>query len=226
MPEPVELAKQGGPVTIAVSPKNACRVRGRVTDDAGRPLDGARVGVTWHFQGPGAEATYGTSRGVEVVTTDADGRFTSGGLWPRDQYQVDRHRRGVWAGPSRSRSRARPARSTTWEPCGWWRRQGGPWDDRRHRRQAVGRDEGSAARRGPVGTSATTGPDGAFVLGGVLRPARGSSGPRRTATGRGRSGPARRGADHGDAADGERAAGPGPVVGRVRGGPDQVHAGR
>jgi hypothetical protein len=88
VPDPVEVAKQGGPVTIALSEKNACRVRGRVTDDAGRPLAGARVAVTWHFLGLGPEATSGTSRGVEVLTTDADGRFTSGALWPRDRYQV------------------------------------------------------------------------------------------------------------------------------------------
>jgi uncharacterized GH25 family protein len=88
VPDPVEVAKQGGPVTIALSEKNACRVRGRVTDDAGRPLEGARVAVTWHFWGLGPEAAYGTSRAVEVLTTDADGRFTSGALWPRDKYHV------------------------------------------------------------------------------------------------------------------------------------------
>jgi uncharacterized GH25 family protein len=88
VPDPVEVVKQGGPVTITLSEKNGCRVGGRVTDDAGRPLEGARVAVTWHFQGLGPEASYGTSRAVEVLTTDADGRFTSGALWPRDRYQV------------------------------------------------------------------------------------------------------------------------------------------
>lgn len=88
VPDPVEVAKQSGPITIALSEKNACRVRGRVTDDAGRPLEGAKVGVSWYFHGLGPEAAYSTSRAVEVLTTDADGRFTSGALWPRDSYHV------------------------------------------------------------------------------------------------------------------------------------------
>jgi RNA polymerase sigma factor (sigma-70 family) len=88
VPTPIEVDKQKGPATIPVSEKNACRVRGRVTDAAGKPLAGATVGVTWNFRGLGREATYGMPYGIERVTTDADGRFESGPLWPGDSYSV------------------------------------------------------------------------------------------------------------------------------------------
>ncbi|MBO0700864.1 MAG: carboxypeptidase regulatory-like domain-containing protein, partial [Zavarzinella sp.] len=88
VPTPVEVGKQDGPVKVTLSPKNACRIRGRVTDTAGRPLAGAKVGVTWHYWGLGRESQYGTSRGVESLTTDADGRFESRALWPGDNYNV------------------------------------------------------------------------------------------------------------------------------------------
>lgn len=88
VPTPVEVGKQDGPANITVSPKNACRVRGRVTDADGKPVAGAKVVVMWHFQGLGRDAPMSTSRGVERLTTDADGRYASGALWPNDQYQV------------------------------------------------------------------------------------------------------------------------------------------
>jgi hypothetical protein len=168
VPDPVEVAKQTEPVTIALSEKNACRVRGRVTDDAGRPLAGTRVAVTWYFQGLGPEAPYSTSRAIEVLTTDADGRFTSGALWPRDRYQavVSHEQFG------KAESNQVPGEAGQLHDLGTVRLVA---TGKAVRGKVVGTDGKPLAGitlsqrgDGPVPTTAKTGPDGSFTLAGFF----------------------------------------------------------
>jgi RNA polymerase sigma factor (sigma-70 family) len=168
VPTPVELAKQDGPVTVELNEKHACRVRGRVTDDAGKPLAGVRAVVMWGYQGLGADASTSTQRGIESVVTDADGRFTSGALWPTDRYQV-------------SVSHERYSRGETKEVRG----EAGQVHDlgtirlvavgKEVRGKVVGTDGQPLAGvtvlqrgDGPAVRSATTRPDGAFTLSGYF----------------------------------------------------------
>lgn len=85
---PVDRGEVKGPLRLVVSEKFACRLKGRVMDGAGKPIAGARVRVVWHYSGVGRSARWGTSRGLETLRTDADGRFQSTALWPGDRYNV------------------------------------------------------------------------------------------------------------------------------------------
>jgi hypothetical protein len=85
----VDPAAQKGPVRLVLSEKAACRVTGRVTDNLGKAVAGASVRVHWYYRGVGRRAAYGSSTLLEVVRTDAEGRFRSGVLWPGDDYRVD-----------------------------------------------------------------------------------------------------------------------------------------
>jgi RNA polymerase sigma factor (sigma-70 family) len=168
VPEPVDLAKQDGPATITLSAKNACRVRGRVTDEAGKPLAGAKVYVMWHYQGLGPEGQYSTSRGVDALTTDADGRFGSGALWPKDRYQVsvllDEYGRAESQQVQGEAGQVHDLGTVKLVATG-----------KAVRGTVVGTDGKPLAGvtvlqrgDGPVGTSAKTGPDGSFTLGGYF----------------------------------------------------------
>ncbi|HLJ94844.1 MAG TPA: sigma-70 family RNA polymerase sigma factor, partial [Gemmataceae bacterium] len=79
----------GKPVRLAISPKNASRLRGTVVDQAGRPIRDAAVTIEWHFdlqsrRQPGTS----TSAGLEKHRTDAQGRFETQALWPGETYRV------------------------------------------------------------------------------------------------------------------------------------------
>lgn len=84
--QPDDLAR---PQTVVVSPQNAFRLKGTLTDDRGRPVPDASVAVHWH-------RTYVSKRtrmaGVggqfEKHSTDRQGRFESGPLWSGDGYHV------------------------------------------------------------------------------------------------------------------------------------------
>src|SRR5207237_8985618 len=132
------------------------------------PAAGAKVVVMWHYQGLGPEATFSTSRGVDAVTTDADGRFTSGALWPNDRYQVsvslDEY--------GRAESKQVPGEAGQVHDLGTVRLVA---IGKEVRGKVVGTDGKplagvTVAQRGdgPVGTSAISGPDGSFVLGGYF----------------------------------------------------------
>jgi RNA polymerase sigma factor (sigma-70 family) len=168
VPTPVEVGTQDGPVTITVTEKNACRVRGRVTDTAGKPLAGAKVGVTWHYQGLGREASYSTSRGVELLTTDADGRYESGALWPGDHYSVtvrkDEYARGESKQTVGEAGQVHDLGTVALVPTGL-----------SVRGRVVGLDGEPVAGvtvfnrgDGPASMTTTTGPDGTFALTGFF----------------------------------------------------------
>jgi RNA polymerase sigma factor (sigma-70 family) len=168
MPTPVELAKQDGPATIELNEKHACRVRGQVTDDAGKPLAGVRAVVMWQYQGLGADASMSTQRGIESVVTDADGRFTSGALWPTDRYQVtvshERYSRGETKEVKGEAGQVHDLGSVRLVAVG-----------KEVRGKVVGTDGQPLAGvtvmqrgDGPAIRSASTGPDGSFTLGGYF----------------------------------------------------------
>lgn len=73
------------PVRLVVLEKKAFAVRGRLVDDAGKPLQGAAVKLMTHWW-------FGSSGVGFLLTslkTDAEGRFAVGGLWPGDGYNVE-----------------------------------------------------------------------------------------------------------------------------------------
>jgi uncharacterized GH25 family protein len=87
-PQPFELEKATGPVAIEIGEANAAGFRGQVLDTKGKPVAGGRVSLRHHIQLVGRSAPYGTVRPLASATTDADGRYSFAGLWPRDQYHV------------------------------------------------------------------------------------------------------------------------------------------
>ncbi len=97
-PHPVSLdAKQA--VTLVLSPENTMSLEGRVVDDLGKPIAGARVVLRSRRRtSTGAEA-FRTTSGVDFTSsgwnlhTDADGRFRS----PRRLLRYEEHRVSVRA---------------------------------------------------------------------------------------------------------------------------------
>jgi hypothetical protein len=85
---PVDRAQTKGPIKLVVSEKWACRLKGRVADGAGKPVGGAELTVIWHFSGVGRAANWGSSRAIETLRTDKDGRFQTTALWPGDRYEI------------------------------------------------------------------------------------------------------------------------------------------
>ncbi len=83
-PANVVPAELKGPLRMVVNEKTAYTLRGTVTDEAGKPIPQAQVGLIahWHWG----------SGGVSFVSdnrkTDDQGRFEFGGLWPGDEYQI------------------------------------------------------------------------------------------------------------------------------------------
>jgi protocatechuate 3,4-dioxygenase beta subunit len=85
-----------GPLKVVVSEKRAFAVCGTVVDDAGNPVPSCKVslGTSWSF-GRGAIGFQ-----VATATTDRDGTFRFGGLWPGDPYAVDLDAQGYDKGAS------------------------------------------------------------------------------------------------------------------------------
>ena len=80
VPQKFELEKTTGPVTLEVSEANAAGFTGCVVDRAGKPVVGAKVRLNcWVGHVVGS---------VTTTTSDANGRYTFSGLWPRDRYDV------------------------------------------------------------------------------------------------------------------------------------------
>jgi len=97
----VTVAEQHGPVRLVLAEKAACRLKGRVVDDRGKPVAGAPVGINWNYRGVGRNANMGYGMGLEGGgKTDAEGRFQTGVLWPGDNYQVTVRAEGY--GPAES----------------------------------------------------------------------------------------------------------------------------
>ncbi len=97
----VTVAEQHGPVRLVLAEKAACRLKGRVVDDRGKPVSGAPVGINWNYRGVGRNANMGYGMGLEGGgKTDAEGRFQTGVLWPGDSYQVTVRAEGY--GPAES----------------------------------------------------------------------------------------------------------------------------
>jgi protocatechuate 3,4-dioxygenase beta subunit len=72
------------PVRIVVSEKTAYTLRGTVTDEDGKPISQAQVGLIFEWSwGSGGMSFMGENR-----KTDEQGRFEFGGLCPGDQYQI------------------------------------------------------------------------------------------------------------------------------------------
>ncbi len=84
----LNVADQKGPIRLVLSEKAACQVKGRVTDNRGKPVAGATVRLSWHYRGVGRHSQSGYGTRLETLKTDADGRFHSGVLWPGDTYRA------------------------------------------------------------------------------------------------------------------------------------------
>lgn len=84
----VNVAEERKPVRLVLSEKAACRLKGRVTDNHGRPVAGTAVRLVWHYRGVGRHANFGYGAWLALAKTDAEGRFHSGVLWPGDTYRV------------------------------------------------------------------------------------------------------------------------------------------
>jgi protocatechuate 3,4-dioxygenase beta subunit len=80
----VPLGEVEQPLKLVVSDQAAFRIRGRLVDRTGRPVEGARVNLRWHRRVEGG----GIGSPLEPLSTDADGSFTTEPLWPNDRYQV------------------------------------------------------------------------------------------------------------------------------------------
>jgi uncharacterized GH25 family protein len=79
-----------GPVRLVVAEENACRLRGAVVNDAGRPVAGAALRVEWHFHYASKRTSLsGSSAFVQNLRTDSDGRFETAAFWPGDSYRVE-----------------------------------------------------------------------------------------------------------------------------------------
>ncbi|MBN2024255.1 MAG: carboxypeptidase regulatory-like domain-containing protein [Pirellulales bacterium] len=95
-PVNVKPSEAKEPIRLVVSEKTAMAVRGTIVDDAGAPLGGAQVALHTHWR---------TGRGgvgfqLLTATSDADGKFQVGGLWPGDEYNVQVTAEGHSAGAS------------------------------------------------------------------------------------------------------------------------------
>lgn len=76
------------PNPIVVSPKNAFRLKGTLTNQRGKPISNATVGVHWHRQYIGKIIGMGTSSQIEKVKTNDQGQFESSAFWDTDRYHV------------------------------------------------------------------------------------------------------------------------------------------
>ncbi len=84
--EPVNIvpAELKEPLRLVVDEKTAFTLRGTVTDDGGKPLPRADVGLTSHWSWAGGTVSFQS----HTCKTDDAGRFEFGGLWPGDRYQI------------------------------------------------------------------------------------------------------------------------------------------
>jgi protocatechuate 3,4-dioxygenase beta subunit len=101
VPETFELEKTTGPVTLEVSETNAAGFKGRVTDARGNPIAGAKVRLRISIQGVGRNSGYGTYGGIETEITDADGRYSFSGCWPRHSCGLHVTAEGYTAGEAK-----------------------------------------------------------------------------------------------------------------------------
>ncbi len=97
---PLNVGQVQGPVKLVLSEKAACRFTGRVVDAVGKPVAGTDVGVIWHYPFAGRFSAYSTSRRLETLRTDAEGRFRTTALWPGDRYHVEVRPEGFAAAQS------------------------------------------------------------------------------------------------------------------------------
>lgn len=83
----VTLSQLGGPVTLVVSPKHACRVIGQILDDQGASVPQTQVLVTARRRQdlPGGLTSYPDTVADEP-TIGPDGRFESEALWAGESY--------------------------------------------------------------------------------------------------------------------------------------------
>lgn len=88
VPETFNLEKRTEPVTIDLSEGHAATFTGRVTDPSGKPVAGATVSLRHSVPGVGRHDRYSSERQIATAKTDADGRYTFAGYWPKDQYRV------------------------------------------------------------------------------------------------------------------------------------------
>ncbi|MDB5337844.1 MAG: blaR1 6, partial [Planctomycetaceae bacterium] len=77
------------PKPILVSPKNAFRVKGTLTNQRGRPVPNVTVAVHWHRRYVSEKTRMaGMSGEIEKVKTNEQGEFESSGFWDTDRYHV------------------------------------------------------------------------------------------------------------------------------------------
>jgi uncharacterized GH25 family protein len=82
----LDAVERKAPVTLVISEKNGVRFRGRVTDQKGTPLLGAKVTIWHNFTGVGRNSSYGIGRRFGEIRTASDGAFESAGHWAKDRF--------------------------------------------------------------------------------------------------------------------------------------------
>jgi hypothetical protein len=101
IPQTFELEKTKGPVQLELNEENGASFKGRVHDSLGKPVAGATVHLRLMLPGVGLTAGYSTTLPVESAVTDAEGRYTFTGYWPRDQYSASAQAEGYTDGETK-----------------------------------------------------------------------------------------------------------------------------
>ena len=85
----VQPGELGNAQKIVISPQNAFRLKGTLTDDHGQPVPHAKIAVHWHRSFVSKKTRMsGVAGEFETHETDEQGRFESAALWPDDEYNV------------------------------------------------------------------------------------------------------------------------------------------
>ena len=83
----IKLSELAGQVTLIVSPKNACRISGRILDEEGNPLAQANVSVMVRRRQDLQGGMFSfPATAADVPSIGPDGRFESEALWAGDSY--------------------------------------------------------------------------------------------------------------------------------------------
>jgi 5-hydroxyisourate hydrolase-like protein (transthyretin family) len=87
-PVSIRPGAQRGPLTLTLEPTQSYHIRGTVTNQAAKPIEGAKVRLWWGRYPFNQSLRRSVSGALDETMTDASGRFSFGGLWPGERYNV------------------------------------------------------------------------------------------------------------------------------------------